>query len=64
MTRKKEILIHSVIRLDVSDKLYNKLWGFSEEELEIWIFKNSFRNNSRTIFEGRLEEWSEVEEVA
>lgn len=59
----KEILIHSVVRLDVSDKLYNKLKGFSEEELEIWICKNSFRNNSRTIFEGRLEEWSEVEEV-
>ena len=59
----KEILIHSVVRLDVSDKLYNKLKGFSEEELEIWICKNSFRNNSRTIFEGRLEEWPEVEEV-
>ena len=59
----KVILIHSVVRLDVSDKLYNKLKGFSEEELEIWICKNSFRNNSRTIFEGRLEEWSEVEEV-
>ena len=59
----KEILIHSVVRLDVSDKLYNKLKGFSEEELEIWICKNSFRNNSRTIFEGILEEWSEVEEV-
>ena len=74
MKKKKEILIHSVIRLDVSDKLYNKLKGFSKEELEIWICTNSFRTNARTIFEGRLEEWnhsfewkrrwSEVKEVA
>jgi len=63
--KKHEVLIHSVIHLEVSDNLYNKLISFDEgvdspnhrHELNQWIANNTFPNNNRTVWECRLEYW-------
>ena len=63
MKKKHEILIHSTINLDVSDKLYNKLISFDQDnddpnynhELASWIANNTFYNNNRTVLECWLE---------
>jgi len=71
MKKKHEVLIHSTIQLDVSDKLYNKLISFDKgvdspnhrDELASWIANNTFRTNNRSVWGCRLEYWKIKEEA-